>query len=103
MAISRTKTWVASEVLTASDLNAEFNGIIDNALALVSPLTGNLNVNNNQLTNLRVENLTTDPTANTNAGRVWFRTDTNSLRIDTGDGGNQDIGVTIPLSVQVFS
>ena len=103
MAISRTKTWVAAEVLTAGDLNAEFNGIIDNALSLISPLTGNLNVNNNQLTNLRVENLTTDPTANTNAGRIWFRTDTNSLRIDTGDGGNQDIGVTIPLSVQVFS
>ena len=84
-------------------MNGEINNILDNSLSLVSPLTGNLNVNNNQLTNMRAENLTTDPTANTNAGRIWFRTDTNILKIDTGDGGNQEIGVTNPLSVQVFS
>src|SRR3990167_11097454 len=30
MALSRVKTWIAGEVLTASDLNGEFNNIIDN-------------------------------------------------------------------------
>ena len=30
MAISRLKVWVAGEVLTASDLNGEFNNIINN-------------------------------------------------------------------------
>ncbi|KKK60913.1 hypothetical protein LCGC14_3019600, partial [marine sediment metagenome] len=29
MAISRVKTWVAAEVLTAADLNAEFDNPID--------------------------------------------------------------------------
>ena len=44
MAISRTKTWVA-EILTASDLNSEFDNIIDNALSLISPLTAALDAN----------------------------------------------------------
>src|SRR3990167_9380726 len=30
MALSRVKNWIAGEVLTASDLNAEFNNVIDN-------------------------------------------------------------------------
>src|SRR3990167_7248003 len=30
MALSRVKTWIAGEVLTASDLNGEFNNILDN-------------------------------------------------------------------------
>lgn len=42
MALSRTKTWISGEVLTASDLNTEFNSILTNALSLISPLTGNL-------------------------------------------------------------
>ena len=37
--ISRTKTWAASETLTASDLNAEFDNIIATA-------NGNLNAAN---------------------------------------------------------
>lgn len=39
MAISRAKTWIAGEVLTASDLNSEFNNILQNAADLISPLT----------------------------------------------------------------
>ena len=42
MAIARVKVWVANEVLTASDLNSEFNSILNNATALISPLTANL-------------------------------------------------------------
>lgn len=34
MAVSAAKTWVASEVLTASDLNAEFSNIYDNGESL---------------------------------------------------------------------
>ena len=44
MALSRVKTWV-SEILTAADLNAEFDNILNNALTLVSPLTANLDAN----------------------------------------------------------
>ncbi len=39
MAVSRTKTWVAAETLTASDLNAEFNGILNNGEDLAWPAT----------------------------------------------------------------
>lgn len=49
MALSRIKTWVA-EKLYASDLNAEFNNILNNALSLISPLTGNLNAGGFRIT-----------------------------------------------------
>ena len=41
MALARIKTWI-SEILTAADLNAEFNNILNNAISLISPLTGAL-------------------------------------------------------------
>ena len=49
MAIGRVKTWIAGEVLTAADLNAEFNNILNNALSLISPITGTLDLNGNEL------------------------------------------------------
>lgn len=39
MALSRVKTWISGDVLTASDLNAEFNNILNNPVSLISPLT----------------------------------------------------------------
>lgn len=41
MALSRVKVW-GNEILTATDLNAEFNNIINNASSLISPLGGSL-------------------------------------------------------------
>ena len=38
MAIGRDKTWTDGEVLTAGDLNGEFNNIIGAGIGLVSPL-----------------------------------------------------------------
>lgn len=52
MALARVKTWVANEVLTASDLNGEFNNILNNALSLVSPWTGDMAAGGNRLTGL---------------------------------------------------
>lgn len=52
MAISRIKTFVDGEILTHTDLNAEFNNPIDNALSLISPLTGNLDAGNNTILNI---------------------------------------------------
>lgn len=51
MAISRIKTW-GTETLTSSDLNAEFNNIINNALSLISPLTSDLAAGGNKITGL---------------------------------------------------
>ena len=50
MALSRIKTWIAGEVLTASDLNAEYNNLLNNALTLISPLTGTLDIDGNTIT-----------------------------------------------------
>ena len=49
MALSRVKTWIAGEVLTASDLNSEFNNILNNAASLFSPLSGTLDLDGNTL------------------------------------------------------
>ena len=42
MALARVKVWSTAETLTASDLNSEFNNIINNASSLISPLSGSL-------------------------------------------------------------
>lgn len=41
MALARIKVW-GNEILTAADLNAEFNNILNNAASLISPLGGAL-------------------------------------------------------------
>lgn len=43
MALARVKTWNPGDVLTAADLNAEFNNILNNPISLVSPTTGAIN------------------------------------------------------------
>ena len=50
MALSRVKTWIAGEVLNASDLNTEFNSILNNAVSLVSPFTGAVDFDGNTIT-----------------------------------------------------
>lgn len=81
MALSRVTTWISGDVLTAAALNGEFNNLLNNALSLISPLTGTLDFNNNQATNFRFENRTAD-LATGQAGRAWVRTDQEALKID---------------------
>lgn len=83
MSIARVKSWVSLEVLFANDLNNEFDNIINNGLALVSPLTGNLNVNNNQLVNAKFEVKTATATAS-GAGRVYWQSTEGAIHVDTG-------------------
>jgi hypothetical protein len=52
MALSRVKVWSSNEILTAAALNAEFNNLLNNAAALISPLTGNLDLGSNAILNL---------------------------------------------------
>lgn len=51
MSLSRIKTW-AAEILTFSDLNAEFNNILNNAVSLLSPLLANLAAGSFKITGL---------------------------------------------------
>ena len=48
MALSRLKVW-GQEILTHTDLNAEFNNILNNAANLISPLTGTLDLDGQTL------------------------------------------------------
>ena len=71
MAISRLKVWVANEVLTASDLNGEINNLINNATALISPLTANLALGAFSLTGLAAGSVSSPSlsfTGDTNTG-----------------------------------
>lgn len=71
MAISRVKNWVSAEVLYASDLNAEFNNILNNATSLVSPWTANMDAGGFRLITLAlgtVGNPTAQFTGDTNTG-----------------------------------
>lgn len=71
MAISRVKNWVSAEVLYASDLNSEFNNILNNALSLVSPWTANMDAGGFRLITLglgTVGNPTLQFTGDTNTG-----------------------------------
>lgn len=51
MALARIKTWVSGEVLLASDLNSEFNNLLNNSLTLISPLTSSLNAGGFKIAN----------------------------------------------------
>lgn len=84
MAVSRVKTW-ASEVLSASDLNAEFDNLINNALSLISPLTGNLACGGNLITGLSLGSVGSPSlsfTGDTNTGLYASAADT--VNVATG-------------------
>jgi len=83
VSISRVKTWVALEVLFASDLNAEFNNVLNNGLSLISPLTGNLDVNNTQLLNAKLE-VKSATQAVSGAGRTYWQSAEGTIHVDTG-------------------
>lgn len=83
MTLARVKVWNPGDVLTAADLNAEFNNILNNSITLISPFTANVNVNNFQLLSARLENVTTTQTA-AQIGRVMFNTSANTIDVDDG-------------------
>src|SRR3990170_797118 len=74
MALARVKVWIAGEVLTASDLNAEFNNILNNSNSLFSPWSANVDAGGFRLITLSagtVGSPTLQPTGDTNTG-VYF-------------------------------
>ena len=83
MALTRANEFDTGTTLTEVKIEGEFDQIYANALSLVSPLTGALNCNLKQLTNLLLENLGSSPAAAT-AGRVWF--DTGKAQVEVDDG-----------------
>ncbi len=51
MSLARVKTWSLGDILTAADLNAEVDNLLNNAMAMISPATANLNMNSHLLVN----------------------------------------------------
>lgn len=49
MSLARVKTWSAGEILTAAELNAEFNNILNNPINLISPVTATVDMDGNVL------------------------------------------------------
>ena len=83
MALTRTNEFDTGTTLTETKIEGEFDNIYSNALSLISPLSGNLNCNLKQLTNLLLENLGSSPVAAT-AGRIWFDTGKAQVEVDSG-------------------
>jgi hypothetical protein len=93
MALSRVKTWSAGEVLTASDLNAEFNNILDNGQALVSPWVGQFDLNGETLivdadADTSIDSATDDTLDFTIAGADDFRMTANTFTALSGSSIN---------------
>ena len=59
MALARVKNWIA-EVLTYSDLNNEFNSILNNANSLISPFTADVAAGGFKITGLGAGTALTD-------------------------------------------
>src|SRR3990167_115247 len=83
MALGRVKTWVAGDVLTAADQNAEFNNLLNNPISLISPTTGAINFNLQAHTNFVAQGLTSDPAVAT-TGRLYLNTATKQMSVDDG-------------------
>ena len=92
MSLSRIKVWNSGDVLSASDLNAEFNNILNNATSLITPLTATLNANSNIISNaihthtvLSFASLDTSP--DVSGGTVFKTANTSATTITMLDGG----------------
>src|SRR5262245_55052083 len=83
MSLSRVHTWSNGEVLTHTDLNAEFDNILNNALSLISPLTGNLNANGNDITGVDELVLASNASSPVTAGALR----THGAALEYHDGG----------------
>lgn len=69
MSLAAVKVWAAGEILTAADLNAMNNNILNNPMALITPL--------------QLQNLSSAPVAGT-TGRLYYNTGLSQAEVDDG-------------------
>lgn len=98
MSLSRIKSWVAGEQLTASDLNSEFNNILEHPASLISPLDGNVDADGKTITDAVLGNTVLtfaagDPTPSVAGGNVFKTANTAATTISMLDGGT--VGQTV--------
>jgi len=91
--------WVNGDVLTAPDLDAEFDNIINNATALVSPLTTSLDFGSNQAVAMRLENRTSNPSPTVDStGRIFIYTPEGLVAMHDGVRAGVLVGPSEALS-----
>lgn len=101
MALGRVKTWAAGDVLTAADLNAEFNNILNNGSLLVSPWpSATLDLDGNTLVldadaDTSIDSATDDTIDFTIAGADDFRFTANLFTLLAGSSLTVADGQTI--------
>jgi hypothetical protein len=83
LSLARVKVWNPGDVLTANDLNAEFNNILNNPGTLISPISANLDFGNFQAVRMRLENVTTTQSP-AQVGRAMFNSSADTIDIDDG-------------------
>lgn len=95
MALARVTTWSSGQVLTASALNGEFDSILNNALSLVFPLTGNADLNGYSLLNLAIGTVGAPALSfNGDSDTGLYRAGANRLGIAAGGVSVADFGAT---------
>jgi hypothetical protein len=85
MTLTRIKSWIPGEILTAADLNAEFNNLLGNPTTLISPLQAALDFNNHRSYNFVLEHTVADPPPSpASEGRLFYDAVTDQVKVDTG-------------------
>lgn len=101
MSLARITTWSLGDILTATALNAEFNNLLNNAMAMVSPATTDLDLNTHLLINgiYKHDPITfaaQDATPDVSGGTVFKTANVSATTITMFDGAvdGQTIWVT---------
>ena len=85
MALTRLSDFLDGTALTETEITAEIDQILNQSNTLISPFTGNVDINLKILSNWVIERLSSDPGTAT-AGRIFQLSTNNKIRI--GDGTN---------------
>lgn len=102
MSLPRIKSWSPEEVLTANDLNGEFDNILGNPISLISPFTGDVDANEHTITDAVLVNppktfTANDSTPSVAGGRIFKTANSAPTTITMFDSGTngQEIVVVI--------
>ncbi len=93
MALARIKTWTLGEILTAGDLNSEFNNILNNPISLISPATADIAMGGFRLTGVSGGSVSSpgiQATGDSNTGIYFSAADT----LDISAGGTRAVTIT---------
>lgn len=103
MALTRIKSWDAGEMLTADDLNGEFDNILGNPLTLISPFVDDIDADGHTITDAvlvhDVHSFSTgDATPTVAGGKVFQTNNATPTTITMFDGGLEGQEITVLIN-----